>query len=432
MGLFKTIREGERAALWARDGSVKVVDGPVRLSLFFRTAEPLAKHFADNNQYLEIVHKDGRVMIHPGPCAHFTDPVTHQTIRTRDALMIDASEALVVYQHDAATKAGVLRRVVRGPARFIPAANEWIHTFEWSGQPKDGSKTSYQPKALRFTNLRTIPASAYHNVSEVRTNDDTLITVKLMLFFELTDVETMLDATNDPIGDFINAASADVIAFCATLNYETFLNETHKLNQLATFGQLTSRAAQVGYRISKVVFRGFQAGEKLQAMHDGAIQERTRLRLKEETEEQAQRAEDLRLHAEERRAEQQAKLETDKAQQRAQLSMVSQKASLAEQRLVDEAAVEKERLAHEAELAQVRAKAETELEVEKRKFELEQSRMGEQLSMMREMKGLGVDLTKVLVSQHEQPDRVIKLDTGSAGSAATGKQGLLSALQLNL
>ena len=107
--------------------------------------------------------------------------------------MIDASEALVVYQHTTSAKDGVERRIVRGPARFIPAANEWIHCFEWSGQPQNGSKTSYQPKALKFTNLRTIPASAYHNVSEVRTNDDTLITVKLMLFFDLVHIETMLE-----------------------------------------------------------------------------------------------------------------------------------------------------------------------------------------------------------------------------------------------
>ena len=38
----------------------------------------------------------------------------------------------------------------------------------------------------------------------------------------------MLDASNDPIGDFINAASSDTIAFCAGLSYETFLNETAK------------------------------------------------------------------------------------------------------------------------------------------------------------------------------------------------------------
>mmetsp|Transcript_64367 Transcript_64367/g.192225 ORF Transcript_64367/g.192225 Transcript_64367/m.192225 type:complete len:130 (-) Transcript_64367:81-470(-) len=83
--------------------------------------------------------------------------------------------------------------------------------------------------------------TAYHNVSEVRTNDDTLITIKLMLFYDLIDIEKMLDATPDPIGDFINAASSDVIAFCSAVSYETFLNETHKLNDLATFAQLVGR-----------------------------------------------------------------------------------------------------------------------------------------------------------------------------------------------
>merc|ERR1719478_1283229 len=137
--------------------------------------------------------------------------------------------------------------------------------------------------------------TAYHNVTEVRTNDDTLITIKLMLFFDLIDIEKMLDATPDPIGDFINAASSDVIAFCSAVSYETFLNETHRLNSLDTFTQLTARANHIGYKLEKVVFRGFQAGEKLQAMHDNAIQERTRLRLLEETQTQEQRATDMKL-----------------------------------------------------------------------------------------------------------------------------------------
>merc|ERR1711871_743236 len=110
-----------------------------------------------------------------------------------------------------------------------------------------------------------------------------------MLFFELIDIEKMLDSTADPIGDFINAASSDTIAFCAGVSYETFLNETSKLNELSSFSQLVTRADQIGYRITKVVFRGFQAGDKLQNMHDNAIQERTRLRLKEETQAQAAR-----------------------------------------------------------------------------------------------------------------------------------------------
>jgi len=444
MGFYATIRDGERAALWSRSGSVRVVDGPKRVFVLTKRFEQLSKHFADHTEYLEVTRKDGQVDIMQGPVALFNDPVLHERIRVKKASLIDASEALVVYKGGGVTEeptkaAGpqpsgtVHRRVVRGPARFIPAADEWVHRFEWSGQPKDGSKTSYQPKQLVFNNLRVVPSSAYHNVSEVRTNDDTLITVKLMLFFELNNIEKMLDATNDPIGDFINAASADVIAFCATLSYETFLNETYKLNQLGTFAQLCSRAEHIGYVISKVVFRGFQAGPKLQAMHDDAIQERTRLRLLEETEEQKQRAADIQLHAEQRRAKQQAELESSQASMKAELSMVSRKARLAEEQLSDEAAAEKARRRHEAEVTQLQATREAELKAERARFELETARNAEQLQMMRSMKELGVDLTKVLVSQHEQPDRVIKLDTGGGGgSTAAPKPGLLGALQLNL
>jgi len=445
----KTVREGERYAIWSRNGSVKQIDGPKRVTLFMQRSEYIRKYFASNSQYLEVRKKDGSIQIVPGPTSQFLDPVEDESIMVREARMIDASEALVVYRHGAnghgmnsasykdkngspdGTGMDVERRLVRGPARFIPRADEWIHSFEWSGVPTNGSKTTYQPKALRFENLRIIPASAYHNVSEVRTNDDTLITVKLMLFFELMDIEKMLDATNDPIGDFINAASADVIAFCATLNYETFLNETHKLNELTTFSQLCTRAKHIGYQITKVVFRGFQAGDKLQAMHDNAIQERTRLRLLEQTEEQAQRQADMKLAAETRRAAQQAELETSQAEQQAGLSMVSRRAMLAERKLVDDAEEEKLARAREAELEALRAKGDAELAVDMKKLELEAQRNEATLSMMREMKAMGIDLTKVLVAQHEQPDKVIKLDTGSATTPADSK-GLMNALRLHI
>jgi hypothetical protein len=46
--------------------------------------------------------------------------------------------------------------------------------------------------------------------------------------------------------------------------YETFLENANQLNQLETYPQLTTRSEAVGYRINKVVFRGYQATEKLQ------------------------------------------------------------------------------------------------------------------------------------------------------------------------
>ena len=45
----------------------------------------------------------------------------------------------------------------------------------------------------------------------VRTADEALITVQLMVFFELDDIEKMLLQTHDPIADFINAVTADII-----------------------------------------------------------------------------------------------------------------------------------------------------------------------------------------------------------------------------
>ena len=37
-------------------------------------------------------------------------------------------------------------------------------------------------------------------VQDVRTSDDAVLTVKIMLFFELADLEKMLNSTHDPIG----------------------------------------------------------------------------------------------------------------------------------------------------------------------------------------------------------------------------------------
>ena len=333
------------------------------------TASASAEHIADENSYMEVRKRAGPIEIIHGPHSMFLDPVYDESIRVLPAKMIDASEALVVYKHSAGHEGGVMRRVVRGPARFIPASDEYLHHFEWSGVPKDGSKTTYQPKQLKFSALKVIPMTAYHNVSEVRTNDDTLITIKLMLFFDLLDIEKMLDATPDPIGDFINAASSDVIAFCSAVSYETFLNETHKLNDLGTFSQLVSRAEHIGYKMDKVVFRGFQAGAKLQAMHDDAIQERTRLRLLEETQAQEQRAMDLRLAAEQQRMAKEAELKVEQARLEAEISLSTQKAKLAEQALIDTAEQERARLQQETAVAELRAKGAVEAEIESKKLE---------------------------------------------------------------
>jgi len=119
-----------------------------------------------------------------------------------------------------------------------------------------------------------------------------------MLFYEINNIEVMLNTTHDPVADFINAICADIIAFVSKMTYEEFLENTSKLNELETYPQLVQRSQRIGYTVSKVVYRGYKASDKLQQMHDSAIESRTSLRLEAENEEQAQRLADLKLQKE--------------------------------------------------------------------------------------------------------------------------------------
>ena len=128
----------------------------------------------------------------------------------------------------------------------------------------------------------------------------------LMIFFELKDIVQMIDASNDPIGDFISAISADVLAFGAGNTYEGLLKCTAQLSELATFPILASRMRQTGFELQKVVYRGYNVCQQLQKMHDEAIAQRTRLKLRADTQqmEQAQQAMELRCRQERAQGEQ--------------------------------------------------------------------------------------------------------------------------------
>ena len=66
-----------------------------------------------------------------------------------------------------------------------------LHEFVWHGCHRS-EPGIFHPRLNIFNLLRCIPSQIYVNVRDVRTNDDTLITVKLMVFFELKDIDRMV------------------------------------------------------------------------------------------------------------------------------------------------------------------------------------------------------------------------------------------------
>merc|ERR1712048_1167746 len=112
-------------------------------------------------------------------------------------------------------------------------------------------------------------------------------------------IEIMLRETHDPTADFINSVTSDVIEFVAGKSFEDFKASTDNLNNISSYPQLTSRARGIGFEVTKVVFRGYGAPQRLQKMHDDAIERRTKLALDRENEEQEQRLQGMNLEREE-------------------------------------------------------------------------------------------------------------------------------------
>ena len=84
-------------------------------------------------------------------------------------------------------------------------------------------------------------------------------------------------------------------------SYAEFIRQTEDLNSLDCYNQLLFRAKHIGYTITKVVYRGYEASRALQATHDDAVRTRMKLKLDAESEEQEQSIMEFRLKREKER-----------------------------------------------------------------------------------------------------------------------------------
>jgi len=456
---FKTIDAGEQVLVRNHLGVAKAVSGPARVTLWRSKVEPLTLYFAGEGQYLEVNQRNGPRLCLSGPTQMFLNPIEHESIFVREAILVSANEALVVYSSGSQGKENFYseplsekdkensfeRRVLYGPIRYVPKPSEWIHEFSWHGEDPT-NKTRKVRGALQFKLLRVIADQFYYNVPEVRTKDDTQITVKLMVFFELVDVVKMLDNTHDPIADFINAVCSDTIQYCSGLTYEEFVENTSQMNELSTFKQLTSRSLNIGYRINKVVFRGFHSSDALQSMHDKAIHERTRLRLEADTEDHRQRTLDLQLAKEEERSAKERELEKEKEehkrsmerekhaeklrleaaveehhQKQLDVKLLKDAERSARQRSLeleqDEHRRKMEMEAHKDKVNQMKEIAEVQMEEKKMIVDLTKEKIKLEKERVEGLKATGVDVTKVLVAECKVPDKTVRVESSDAATA---------------
>lgn len=386
----KTIKDGEVYAVSNRSGKVQVVKGPTWKSRCGNFFEELPLVVAQEDEYIVVKFVDGRTEFKPGPCSVVQHPVDHASVTKELAIRLSEQELIVVYRkvdNASDSSESVRRELVRGPCIYIPrSASEWTHEFAWTGaadsERRIDKHTVKSIGALKFTKMRHCPSKTYVDVDKVRTKDNALLTLKLMIFFRFESVEQMLDNTNDPFGDMINAVTADVIEWCAPKKFDDFLVATDALNKMEIYQQLISSTKKIGMEIEKVVFRGYDAPVSLQQLHDKAIEKRTAMALAKEADEEEQRQVDFKLRRETERAEQQSKLEMGRCHHELEIKRKT------------------------AEAEQLQKKAEYEIE----------------LNRLREIKALdpNTDIGKYLIAKECQLPPVVQCATmmSSSGSAA--------------
>jgi len=421
----REVREGTAGVLW-RDGKATIIEGPaVVREGCFGTFEYVRSVSASERQYLVVEFSDGHVEHIAGPKTMFQHPVDHKNISQRDLDVVEAGEAIVVMRRSSESAAaaapapapaaaasvedehtgddkkkekknkskskakgadGTSRIVIRGPCYHMPTPDETRHEFKWTGQdPKDPEKK--KAGALTFSKLRLTPDQMYVTVPEARTSDDALLVVHLLVFFQLADLDKMLDRTHDPIADMVNAATSDVVAFCAGLSYEMFLEKTDSLNNLEAYPQLVQRAHSIGYDVTKVVYRSYTASKRLQGMQDDALQSRTQLRLEAETEEQAQRLADLKLAKEQDRQRKKQQMQREEVEHNNAVLRMQHEEKLLEARQT-----------HEAKIAQEAAENEKRLEY------------------YGKLKSLGVDINAYLAANGTRPEKLIQITEGASSA----------------
>ena len=226
----------------------------------------------------------------------------------------------------------------------------------------------------------------------MRTLDDSLITVKLMVIYELRDIETMLNKTQDPISDFANAICADVISRVAKLTFAEFLaHSANQLNMLGSYAQLAQRAARNGYSIESIIYNGYISSPEMQVIQDSAIQSRTQFRLNSEIEKQRNELIDLKLHSESKRLG----VETDFNRLKFEF----------EQKILDmnkRFELEKSRLEHEHELRLSELALGSTNEIKKRELEIDEA-------YLVRLNELNVNVNKYQIELAESKNKIDKL-----------------------
>jgi len=388
----RTVKDGEALAVWDEHGVHTEHVGPALVQLWMSTIRFLDRFVARADEYLVVTDIQGRIEHVKGPTAMFCNPTRHKSIELKKAVVLASpNECLVVYtkkkstdvpsalmipshakknandeskveveEYAAAGVAGaaihtddepreVLRRVVAGPAIFIPRVDEWTHEFRWT------SVKTNDP--IQFSILQT-GCSRYDTKVSLRTADSVLLSAKLSIQFKVASVDAVLEGCDDPIAVMQSLLSADLSEFGTLIKSDDMLTSesrnkiTTQLGAMETYRKLIHGARSMGLEIISLCLKRLDASPELQRQYDYAIQTKAELTSKRAVAEQKQQLADLELSHQKRRMESEQALASAKLAHKLKMLNDEHQMQVEHQRMANEEVLNflKELKTHEVDL----------------------------------------------------------------------------------
>ena len=329
----RTVKDGEAAIVWKRNGRCKQVIGPKLQRLCFSTIKFLDRHMATKQQYIVVVRRTGEIEHMAGPCVVYENPVLHEAVAVKDAIQLKTPQDCVVVctetpapapaKNTAAPPAGKPggkpghraagaaardedeaedgpaapvastvvqnRRVIRGPCLYTPSVDETPLAFNWT----DTSATltgghGAAPKGAPFVILPLTPQRFAVRVG-AGTSDNHESKVDLEVVFQLARVEAAANCA-DPVATLWQALEVDV----ARIARQHTVEELHRLGvasfaSLAAYSATQARAGEVGAQVVSVDCKGLQKTKAMlqrlnsaaasEAQHQGKLEANLRANL---------------------------------------------------------------------------------------------------------------------------------------------------------
>lgn len=404
----RTIKDGEAAAVWNRRGEHTQIVGPRRILLLHSTIRFLTRFKAEADQYLRINHRDGTVQHIQGPIQMYLNPSYHDKITVKDGIKLKENEVIQVSHlpqldrseveynvdgtsvnkkvEEAAPLTKQSKRFVAGPILFIPAEDELVEVFEWSGLPKeieDGmANLTWQPTE-KFTTVELHTKRVWRSKVAIG-SQSTKVIASLAITYKIDSI-AKVTLHKDPCASVCAALMGDIqdlfqqederkSAFSGS-DFEVIqANVAWKLSGSKSFPTLMGMGETIGFSIESVQVLDIAPGQKLQVQINAEHKREMQMKAQVSNKESEIQFQELEL--EDRRKKMENKVELSRKEAKLQ-------ADLAEELHLQEIAA----LDHEYELHKRR---------EQQKIESWKAGDDVVLGFLGNLKELGVDMSKFM------------------------------------